>query len=109
MLGLAMPEPDDHPFAEERRLFYVALTRARREVTMIAVAGQESPFVLELVQSGHVVVAEGHIPPLEVCRCGRGTLTRRSGKYGPFLSCSAPACDVKQARLPRPPARPRRR
>ena len=30
LLRLALPEGDDFPHAEERRLFYVALTRARR-------------------------------------------------------------------------------
>ena len=29
-LWIAMPEGEDYPFAEERRLFYVALTRAKR-------------------------------------------------------------------------------
>ena len=34
VLGLAMPQSDRFLFAEERRLFYVALTRARRSVAM---------------------------------------------------------------------------
>jgi DNA helicase-4 len=35
VLHLAMPSPDTFTHAEERRLFYVALTRGRREVTLI--------------------------------------------------------------------------
>lgn len=49
VLLLAMPPGDDHPFAEERRLFYVALTRARRSVAMFAVEGKVSDFVVELL------------------------------------------------------------
>ena len=32
------------PFAEERRLFYVALTRAKKKVFLLAVDGKESVF-----------------------------------------------------------------
>lgn len=47
-LRLAMPGEDDFPHAEERRLCYVALTRARRRVLLLTVTGRESPFVAEL-------------------------------------------------------------
>lgn len=45
---------DDYEHAEERRLFYVALTRAKRQVVLFTVAGDESPFVHELVEAGRV-------------------------------------------------------
>lgn len=35
-------------FSEERRLFYVAMTRARKELFLLTVREKESPFVLEL-------------------------------------------------------------
>ena len=35
-------------FAEERRLFYVAMTRARKKVFFLTVQNKESPFILEL-------------------------------------------------------------
>jgi superfamily I DNA/RNA helicase len=41
-------EPDKtekFPFAEERRLFYVALTRAKKKVFLLTVRGQESIFI----------------------------------------------------------------
>ena len=38
----------DFVFAEERRLFYVAMTRARRKVLFLTVKDKESPFILEL-------------------------------------------------------------
>ena len=59
VLDLVMTEPDAHPHAEERRLFYVALTRARREVVLVAVRGKESTFLRELVEDGLVEVSGG--------------------------------------------------
>ena len=89
VLDLAMADPDPHPHAEERRLFYVALTRARRGVVLFAVAGQESPFVVELIDERKVVVHAEDGPPVQVCpTCRKGTLVARSGPYGKFLGCS---------------------
>ncbi|PTS71766.1 UvrD-helicase domain-containing protein, partial [Stenotrophomonas sp. HMWF023] len=56
VLSLAMPEGDTYPLSEERRLFYVALTRARRSVAMFTLQGKHSPFLDELVQDGVVEV-----------------------------------------------------
>jgi DNA helicase-4 len=39
---------DDFAFAEERRLFYVAITRAREATYLIANIQKPSPFVLEI-------------------------------------------------------------
>lgn len=105
VLRFAMADDDGFPFSEERRLFYVALTRARRGVTLFTVAGQESPFVVELIGMPGVVVADDGGPgePVQACpACGKGTLVRRSGRYGAFLGCSRfPACRGKATVAPR--------
>ena len=49
LLDLVMASPEAHPNAEERRLLYVALTRARREVYLLAEGGPPSAFVAELI------------------------------------------------------------
>jgi len=90
-LLLAMPRGDDFPFAEERRLFYVALTRARRTVTLVTVVGRESPFIAELLREPNVrLVTEDGAPAVaEVCPgCGHGILVTRRGPYGLFKGCS---------------------
>ena len=94
VLDLAMPAPETFPHAEERRLFYVALTRARRAVLLISHPRRMSPFVVELLEGPHVTVTKNGEAPVEICPgCGHGRLVRRNGKFGPFLGCSTfPAC-----------------
>jgi DNA helicase-4 len=111
VLGLAMPTPDTYEHAEERRLFYVALTRARRAVTLITDPHRMSPFVVELVDGGGVTVdgqptgsaaspGTGVMGPgnatatVRICpRCKKGVLVRRTGRHGPFFGCSSfPRC-----------------
>lgn len=48
VLNLVMPGTEDYPHAEERRLFYVALTRAKKTVTLIADSTKPSAFLAEL-------------------------------------------------------------
>jgi DNA helicase IV len=93
VLDLAMPRPERYPHAEERRLFYVALTRARHEVVLIARTNTSSPFVNELAGGGvRRIGQDGRT--IETCpSCQRGTLVPRRGAWGRFLGCSTfPAC-----------------
>jgi len=91
VLQLAMPNGDLYEFSEERRLFYVALTRARQTATLITVEGKESTFIKELVRDNQLTVlnADGSDSNFEVCpSCGTGSLVMRKGRYGHFLGCS---------------------
>ena len=51
-----LPQPEDFPDAEERRLLYVALTRARHRVWLLYHREQPSPFV-EVLKALGVPVA----------------------------------------------------
>lgn len=97
VLQLAMPGGDSYEYAEERRLFYVALTRARSTATLITIAHKESAFISELVkeQRLEIVNADGSPTDAEVCpTCGSGFLVSRKGPYGYFLGCSTfPRCN----------------
>jgi len=93
---LAMPDGDDFPHAEERRLFYVALTRACRSVLLITVEHRFSPFVVELVRDHRLepVAVDGTPTHTQVCpKCSEGVLVPRTGPHGSFMGCSRfPAC-----------------
>lgn len=99
VLTLAMPAGDNYPLSEERRLFYVALTRARRSVVFFTVRGQCSSFLRELEADGGVAITstDGKTVQEESCpSCKQGALIWRSGRYGEFRSCSNfPACHYK--------------
>ncbi len=84
ILQLLLDNCDHYPFAEERRLFYVAITRAKKKVWLIIQKGNESVFVKEIDKvHGENMRKEQYTCPL----CG-GHLVRRSGSYGDFFGCS---------------------
>lgn len=104
VLQLAMPSGDAFEYAEERRLFYVALTRARLSATLISLEGRDSPFIIELVSEANVPVhqTDGAEASATVCPvCQQGFMVRRRGPYGEFLGCSTfPRCGHKASLAP---------
>lgn len=75
---------DNTSYEEERRLFYVALTRARRMAYLPAVRQNESSFFMELFDFNY---SGGYGPKLTCPKCG-GTMILRKGEYGRFYGCS---------------------
>jgi DNA helicase-4 len=102
---LAMPEAESFPYAEERRLLYVALTRARRLAMLYTVEAQVSEFLIELQGDPYrIPIRRGDSASTsKVClACGRGLLVRKQGRHGAFLGCSRfPACDHTEDCNPR--------
>lgn len=84
LIELFLEQADQFPDAEERRLYYVALTRARRKVFLVTAGKKISPFAEELINAYATEIKdEKWTCPL----CG-GKLQKRSGKYGDFYGCS---------------------
>lgn len=82
LIDMLLSEQEPYPFAEERRLFYVALTRARKATYLIAKEKKPSPFLFEL--SEELRETRGERCP----RCEIGELIRKESKFGTFKYCS---------------------
>ena len=103
LLNLVMPRPETFEFAEERRLFYVALTRASRGVFLVTNSREPSRYIRELSEiAGENLRFEtidgDTLHQCPVCRLGH--LVERKGRNNSrFLGCNQyPDCD--HTRLP---------
>ena len=101
LLGLVLSEPESFPYAEERRLLYVALTRARKRVYILVDESKPSEFMKEFdkVHGVRVLDLKGDKSE-EVkiscprCRTGHLVLRRNKSNTSAFLGCTNyPRCD----------------
>ena len=93
VMRLVMPEKDLHQHGEERRLFYVALTRARRETHLISPVSAPSLFTLEMLRDGlgvHVGLDNSKNRQCPSCKSGRILVSKNGG--GSYCS-NIPLCD----------------
>lgn len=98
LIDLLLPEQESYLFAEERRLFYVAVTRARHYVFMIFDSQNTSAFVEEIARMGHQLITKSDSLEIGQWRCPdceSGSLMGKvSLKDKKFYACSlSPACD----------------
>jgi DNA helicase-4 len=68
VLNLVLAQEDMYPNAEERRLFYVGLTRAKNKVFLLANRNAISPFISETLQDSENVTVIGKGPTKEHTR-----------------------------------------
>lgn len=103
LLEALLAEKDAFAYAEERRLFYVALTRAKDRVYIIADMSNASCFVKELIDEHSLdleldefgsAASQAFIDEINCLACDTGTLKKRASQYGAFYSCSHfPLCE----------------
>jgi DNA helicase-4 len=99
LLCLVIPKPEKFTNAEERRLLYVALTRAKKGVFCFYHPENPSSFIKELSEIDGVKTHDKRYEPVvhsgDKCpKCKNGKMQLRTGKNGIFLGCSAyPNCD----------------
>ena len=81
---------DDYPFSEERRLFYVALTRPKKQTILLTTENNKSIFVNELYQDYKNLMKTNSELKRNIYKCPLcgGRLVPRSGQYGKFMGCS---------------------
>lgn len=96
ILSLLLDNCDTYPFAEERRLLYVAMTRAKNKCYILTQRNRESIFAQELkLRYGNRMIRHFLTCPL----CG-GRLIKKTGPYGEFYGCSnykSLGCKYKKA------------
>ena len=106
LLELLLPKAEAFAHAEERRLFYVALTRAKQHVYLVSDANKASDFVRELIDNNYEILSDEFTGEKfqdkladVVCRhCKTGYLVPRDSQYGSFLGCSQyPLCTHTQS------------
>ena len=84
ILELLLHNYEMYPSAEERRLYYVALTRAKKKVILLTIKDQMSEFALSLKNKySHEITQERYSCP----HC-TGKLVRKKGPHGEFYGCT---------------------
>ncbi|WP_207762332.1 UvrD-helicase domain-containing protein [Niveispirillum lacus] len=111
LLSMVSPEEEAFPNAEERRVMYVAMTRARHTLTILASNARPSSFVTELREDPAYGIVSEPGGKQEDCVCGEcgGRLLGVAGRNGHIrYRCehdqhcgnSLPACPACQTALP---------
>ena len=91
---MVMPKPETYKNAEERRLFYVALTRAKEKVYLIS-SSKPSPFIEELENGNYNVGVYGSSDAcrkLKCPKCGTGLLIKSNSQKS-FICSHINYCD----------------
>jgi len=100
ILSLVLSNTEEYPYAEERRLFYVAITRTKNRTYLIAPEIHYSQFLEEMISNGFVKKEEEkkiileNAPKCTKCQTGTLVLRKNSSTNSEFLGCSNyPHCD----------------
>lgn len=94
ILGYLLSKPDTYPFAEERRLFYVAITRAKKHTYIIYDENCPSSFLADLPN------AEGNKDVMICPMCKTGTLKYRKGDLSQYNKWALYGCTNTTASCP---------
>ena len=105
LLDLVLTQADEYPFGEERRLFYVAITRSRNKSYLVCeTEPDQSVFAAEL-ESGNeypVNVFGVDTKKLQCPKCKSGIMLLRDGSNGHFYGCSNyPLCGYTEQTCPK--------
>lgn len=91
ILELVLTQADECPFGEERRLFYVAITRARHKTYLACETGLSQSIFSAEVEAGdeYKVAIFGMDEKKLLCpKCKSGSMLLRDGSNGQFYGCS---------------------
>ncbi|MCL2846788.1 MAG: UvrD-helicase domain-containing protein [Firmicutes bacterium] len=99
ILQLLLPAEDNYPYSEERRLFYVALTRTKNQVFLLVPERDASAFAHEIKPFCHLEIPKGenlmvNNPTCPKCKSGRLVIRQGNESGNFFVGClNFPTCD----------------
>jgi len=103
ILKIVVPKGDDYTDAEERRLFYVALTRTKKTLFLLSDMYNQSTFIRELISNYKdeiFFINDPKIKPLSCPDCKTGFLKKRTDTFKKdkhFYGCSNfPRCEYTE-------------
>jgi len=105
LLELLLPKAELFEHAEERRLMYVAITRAKHHVYLISDGSKASDFIRELLKDKYDMLCDEfngdgfqeNIADISCSHCKTGYMVPRDGPYGSFFGCNQyPLCNHKE-------------
>lgn len=94
ILGYVLSKPETYPFAEERRLFYVAITRAKKQCYVLYKDTCPSPFIADINQNN----ASQNMMVCPMCK--NGTLRERARGENAFGQWALFGCTNSTAHCP---------
>ena len=106
LIAALLPQMESYTYAEERRLFYVALTRAKHRVYLITDMTVTSEFIIELLDNNYPLeteefetsISQKLFQMMKCIRCKTGSMVYRRNRY----RCSnAPLCDHTETACPK--------
>lgn len=97
MLSLLLSDDEEYRFAEERRLFYVALTRTKNEVVLL-IPTDVSLFAEELITDNDFLFTSDNEKLTKTncpyCQTGHLVIRQNATRHNHFLGCSHyPSCN----------------
>jgi DNA helicase-4 len=93
LLEMLLSEREQIPFAEERRVFYVALTRARRRVFILVPDTGASVFLGDIPDDARPVACNDIQNAASCPKCKTGKLLLRKGSSEFYGCTNYPRCD----------------
>lgn len=100
-----LPVLDQYPNSEERRLFYVALTRAKKQVFLLADPLAPSDFITELLGSQYQInitsdaFLSHHRKQFKCPLCSHGYLRKLESSHGIYYKCTSGEICIAKPRI----------
>lgn len=101
IVSALMPTVDTYPHAEERRLFYVAITRSKKRCYLVSDPKEPSEFVLELLSSAYDInIVSEHFTAEKLAakkcpNCKAGYLKPKKGRRGTHVCSTGLGCPTE--------------